>query len=89
MRRRLTASLSSKLIALALINALALAVLASIVWLAYGRVETLSTEITRKQLSTQHWDARYRQSSPDWIRTSVAARTITRFLVKQVSFRRN
>ena len=52
MRRRLTASLSSKLIALALINALALAVLASIVWLAYGRVETLSTEITRKQLSS-------------------------------------
>lgn len=51
MSRQFTGSLSSKLIALALINALALAVLASIVWFGYGRIKTLTTDIASKQLS--------------------------------------
>ena len=39
-----------KLTALALANALALAMLAAIVWLAYGRIEGLSTEIASKEM---------------------------------------
>lgn len=41
----------SKLIALALANVLALAMLTAVVWLAYGRIEDLSTEIASKELS--------------------------------------
>ena len=51
MRQAFSWGIGRKLIALALANALALALLAAIVWLAYGRIESLSTEIADKEMA--------------------------------------
>ncbi len=51
MRQAFFWGIGRKLIALALANALALALLAAIVWLAYGRIENLSTEIADKEMT--------------------------------------
>ena len=51
MRQTFSWGISRKLIALALANAIALALLAAIVWLAYGRIESLSTKIADKEMT--------------------------------------
>lgn len=51
MRQAFFWGIGRKLIALALANALALALLAAMVWLAYGRIENLSTEIADKEMT--------------------------------------
>ncbi len=43
--------IGKKLIALALANVLALAMLAAVVWLGHGRIESLSTEIAKKEIA--------------------------------------
>ena len=51
MRRTFPWGLGKKLIALALVNMLALSLLTVMVWLAYGRIESLSTEIAQKEMT--------------------------------------
>ena len=51
MRQAFSWGIGRKLIALALANTLALALLAAIVWLAYGHIENLSTEIADKEMT--------------------------------------
>jgi two-component system, sensor histidine kinase and response regulator len=51
MRQTFSWGIGRKLIALALANAVALALLAAIVWLAYGRIENLSIEIASKEMT--------------------------------------
>ena len=51
MRQSFPWGIGSRLIALAFANAVALALIAVIVWLAYGRIEGLSTEIAHKEMT--------------------------------------
>ena len=50
MRQPFFRGIANQLVLWALINALALALLVAIVWLAYGRIESLSSEIAEKQV---------------------------------------
>ncbi len=51
MKHVFQSGLGRKLFALALINVLALSVIAAVVWLTYGRIETLSTQIAKKEMA--------------------------------------